>query len=170
MSNFQQDYIEQIFYVWFEGGRSVGNKLVSTIPTDNEGRKPSQTTIKDWVVLHGWVERADALDAEVSRSLDQLMIDKRRKMYEEAVQVANELTQKGRDFLNETGIKTDATAVRAIELGLSTKRTSVGASEAFAKISKMSDEEVAKELEKLLGKPSTNLDDIVEGTIDTESD
>jgi len=167
--NYSDEYIEKVFYLWYENGKTTGSGLIALLPQE-DGRTPSVFTIKDWVVTKGWMERADALDAELSRALDNKMIDKRIKMYEEQVEVADELLRRGREFLaNEGAIKTGAEALRAIDLGLATKRISVGASEAYEKISQMSDEDIDKELRKLLGKPKTNEDDIVEATV-TESD
>ncbi|KKQ34910.1 MAG: hypothetical protein US52_C0042G0006 [candidate division WS6 bacterium GW2011_GWA2_37_6] len=171
--NYSEDYVEQIFYIWYEHGKTTGSTFSALVPTSEDGRKPSSITIKDWMTTRGWIERADALDAEVARALDNTMIDKRKKMYEEQVEVADELLKLGRDFLKKNefgGLKTGAEALRAIDLGLATKRISVGAPEAYDKISKMSDEQIAKELRNLLGKPKVDEDDIIEATIsDTES-
>lgn len=168
-ASYSDEYIETVFYLWYENGKTTGSGLSALLPTE-DGRTPSLLTIKDWIATKGWMERADALDAEVARSLDSQMINKRIKMYEEQVEVADELLKRGRAFLaSEGAIKTGAEALRAIDLGLATKRISVGASEAYEKISQMSDEDIDKELRKLLGKPKTNEDDIVEATV-TESD
>lgn len=168
--NYSDEYIEKVFYLWYENGKTTGSGLISLLQAE-DGRTPSVFTIKDWVATKGWMERADALDAELSRALDGKMIDKRIKMYEEQVEIADELLKRGREFLaSEIGIRTGAEALRAIDLGLATKRVSVGASEAYEKISKMSDEDIAKELRNLLGKPKVDEDNIVDATItDTES-
>lgn len=156
---YTDEYIDNAFYLWYDNGRTVGSKLLSILP-EVDGRKPGILTVKDWVVSKGWIERADALDAEVSREKDRIMIDKRKKMYEEQVVIADELLAKGREFLKDGGIRTGAEALRAIDLGLATKRISVGASEAYEKISQMSDEDIAKELRKLIGKRPVDEDSI----------
>lgn len=170
-SEFTNDYAEIVFTNWYEGGRRVSNSLIESLPLDDLERKPSKITIIGWVKDRGWVERADALDAEVSRAADNAIIDKRRKMFEEQEAVADELLKLGLDFLRSTegagGIKSDATAVRAIDLALTTKRSVTGAAEAYVKISKMSDDQIEAELRKLLGKPAINPDDIIDA--DTES-
>lgn len=167
-TEYTNDYVELVFTKWYENGRTHGNEFINSLPPDTDGRTPSKFTIIDWVKTKGWVERADALDAELARALDTRMIDKRIKMYEEQVEVADELLKLGRDFLKEKelgGLKTGAEALRAIDLGLATKRISVGASEAYEKISKMSDEDISKELKKLLGSRAGN-GDILEGDVE----
>lgn len=169
-NNYSDEFVEQVFYIWYENGRTTGSKFSSLVPHDEDNRKPSSITVNDWITTRGWIERADALDAEIARALDTKMIDKRIKMYEEQVEVADELLREGRNFLQNKGITTDASALRAIDLALATKRISVGASEAYEKISKMGDEEITKELEKLLGQPKRNEDNIMDAVVvDTET-
>lgn len=169
---YTNDYIEKVFTLWYEGGKNQGNEFVYSLPEDTDGRKPSKFTIIDWVNTRGWKERADAIDAEVSRAADNVIISKRQKMFEEQERVADELLQKGMEFLrnveNGGGIKNDATAIRAIDLALNTKRLVTGAAEAYVKISKMSDGELEAEIKKLLGKPKADEDSIIDGTT-TES-
>ncbi len=171
---YTNEYIEKVFSLWYEGGRKNGNEFLYSLPPDVDGRTPSKFTIIDWTKTRGWVERADGLDAEISRAADNVIIDKRKKMFEEQEAVADEILKLGLDFLRNTkeggGIKNDATAIRAIDLALTTKRSVTGAAEAYVKISKMSDDQIEAELKKLLGKPKTDEDNIIEGTaFDTES-
>lgn len=164
-TEYPDSYMEMVFYAWYEGGKKVGNNFLNSLPASPGGRQPSKATVIDWINTKGWIERADALDAEASRALDSLMIDKRKKMYEEQVRVANELVEKGMEYLNEKGIQSDASALRAIDLGLATQRVSTGMAEAYIQISKMSDDQLDKELKKLLGGgkiDSVDADEIIE--------
>lgn len=165
---YTDEYIEKAFYLWYEGGRNQGNGFMHSLPKDKDGRKPSKFTIIDWVKTRGWIERADALDGEVTRALDAIVVDNavdiRKKMFEQQAQIADELIQKGLEFLNEKGITTDASALRAIDLGLATQRVATGVAEMYVKISKMSDEEIAKELKKLIGKSPKDDDSIIDAT------
>ena len=62
-------------------------------------------------------------------------------------------------------MENSASAIRAIDLGLTTERISTGLAEVYVKISKMSDEDLTKELKKLIGGNSSQ-----EETIDAEVD
>ena len=157
-TEYPEEYYEKVFYLWYKGGRKEGNAFINSLPPSHDGRKPSKFTVIDWKNTKGWVERADALDAEVSRAIDQDIVNERREMFKEQVVVANELVKLGRIYLNDekNGIKTDASAIRAIDLGLSTQRISTGMAEAYFKISKMTDNQLDNELKKLLGGKSDN--------------
>jgi hypothetical protein len=169
-SDYTDEYIDNIFYLWYENDKKAGSTLLSIIPKNDDGRKPAALTISGWIAERGWIERADVLDAELARKKDDIIINKRAEMFEKHVKIGAELIEKGLDFLKSSGVKTDASAIRAIDLGLETERISVGLADSYAKIAKMSDEDIQKELRKLLGKPPVNEDDILDGEItDTES-
>lgn len=160
-------YIDSVFYLWYEMGKKVGSGFLHALPATTEGKIVSRATIMGWLDNRGWRERADALDAEASRALDVLVIDRRKKMYEEQVRVADELVAKGMEFLNDKGIQTDASAIRAIDLGLATQRSAIGMAELHVKISKMSDEQMDKELQRLLGRKE---DDSVDAEVIEEEE
>ena len=155
MSDYTDEYIEKVFYAWYEGGRKQGNEFVNALPKC-AGQSPTKKTIQEWKNTNGWVERADALDAEVSVALDREVIERRKKMYEEQARVGDELVKQGMAFLTNEGIKNDASAIRAIDLGLSTQRISTGMAEAYLKISSMSDDQLTSSIQKLLGKTTTD--------------
>ena len=164
---FPDEYVETVFYLWYEGGRKEGTAFLNTIPVAPDGRTLKKPTLANWVRSRGWIERADALDAEASRSLDELVIERRKKMYEEQVRVADDLVKKGMEYLNEEGkgIQSDSAAIRAIDLGLTTQRISTGMAEAYVKISKMSDEQLTQTLQKLLGTSKVENEDMVDAEI-----
>lgn len=156
--HYTDQYIDQVFYLWYEGGKKLSNDLINLLPPSPDGNKPSKATVGSWIPDHGWEERADALDAEVSRSIEEKIIVKRTEMWERQAKLADELIDIGMDFLKDKGIKNDASAIRAIDLGMSTQRISTGMAEAMVRIGKMNDEQLTSELQKLLGKPAYDVD------------
>lgn len=154
---YDENYLEEIFYAWYEGGRSL-----SIVPKDKSGSSPSKKTIEMWARDNDWNQRADILDAQVSKALDEKVIQRRAVMFEEHVKLADQLIEKGMKFLNEEGITSDNSAIRAITLGIETQRVSVGVAEAFAKISAMSNEQLEKELLKLTGRDKAIDGEVVE--------
>lgn len=163
-AEYPEEYAERIFYLWYDGGRKLTNSFLNILPKSPDGRIPAKATLISWINTRGWTERADALDGEISLALDNEVIEKRKEMYRKQVEIADELVKKGMEFLNnkDNGIKTDASAIRAIDLGLSTQRVSTGMAESYAKISKMSDEQLNNELQKLIGGKKL---DIIDGDI-----
>lgn len=159
--HYTDQYIDQVFYLWYEGGKKLSNELINTLPPSTDGNKPSKATVGSWIPDHGWAERADALDAEVSRSIEEKIITKRTEMWERQAELAKELIDIGMNFLKDPekgGIKNDASAIRAIDLGMSTQRISTGMAEAMVRIGKMNDEQLTTELQKLLGRPTYDAD------------
>lgn len=168
MSNIEytEQYIEKVFYLWYDGGRKESNAFVNLLPKNEEGITPSKFTIIKWKSTRGWVERADALDAEASRAIDNTVIAERVEMYKKQKIVADQLINKGMKFLNEKGIQSDASAIRAIDLGFATQRVSTGIAEAYAKYAKMSDEQLSATLVKLLGKKD---DDVIDAIVEPDT-
>jgi hypothetical protein len=153
--DFTDQYKDLVFYAWYRGGKKQGDSFVHDLQEDENGRKPAKFTVIKWIASEGWIERADALDAEVSRKQDDAIINERMEMFRKQKEVSDELVEKGLHFLNSEGIKTDASAIRAIDLGLSTQRISTGMAEMYTKISTMPNEALTKELQRLLGKPTS---------------
>jgi hypothetical protein len=172
LADYSEKYIDQCFYTWFDGDRTVGNALIDKLPENEEGKKPGIFTVKRWVEEKGWVERADALDAEVSIQVEKSVIQKRVEMYEKHAKLADELITMGREFLQKQvdggGLKTENAALRAIELGFQTERVSVGVSDMVRKIGEMTPDQLDNELRKLLGQKQEN--EFIEGeTIESDT-
>jgi len=165
--DYPEEYIEQIFYLYYENSRKVGDVFISKIPDTSDGKKPRKETVLNWVKTRGWVERADALDAEASMKMDEKVIQRRMAMFKKHEEVGTELMEKGLEYLKENGISTDAAAIRAIDLGITTRVASTGMAEVFIKISKMPNDALNAELQKLLGKKEEIIDGDME-VIDEE--
>ncbi len=148
---YSEDYIDQVFYHWYENGKQTGAGLTARLQKDLNGRTPTDSTVNNWVVQYGWVERADKLDVEVSKVLDTEVIDRRVEMYKRHAEIGQDMVEMGIAFLKENGIKTDQAAIRAIDSGVEIQRVSVGLAEAWQKISTMSDDQLTKELARLSG-------------------
>jgi hypothetical protein len=167
-NTFTEEYINKTFYVWYDNDKRVTRVMIDTLPEDETGKRPAYTTVQAWVDRYGWVERADELDAKANNAMDNVAVEKRKKMYEQQEQVANELIEKGLAFLRETGIDSSNNAIRAIDLGLSTQRTVVGVVEQFAKISKMDDKKLLQELVGILN-PEKD-EEPIDGIVKEEDD
>lgn len=132
---------------------------MNSVPEDEHGRVPNRETIESWKKSLGWVERADSLDAEISRKYEEEIIHKRIRMYEEHAQVGNTLIEKGREFIKDHPIDDMGDALKAIDLGVEIQRTSVGQAEYGLRILQMTDDQLERELRKHLGTPPTKEED-----------
>jgi hypothetical protein len=151
-AHYTDDYIEQAFYVWYDSNKCGSHKLVNLLPKTEDGNSPARMVIERWIHEKGWIERADALDAEISRKLDDEVINKRMEMYKEHAEVGEMLIAKGKKYLEENGITQAPDAIRAITSGVDIRVASVGKAEAWQKISTMTNEQLDKELYRLTGK------------------
>lgn len=153
---YSDEYIEQVFYLWYKNNKMGGAKLISIIPENEKGMKPNPMTLSTWIKERGWMERADALDAEVSLTLDRDVISARKEMYRKNVEVAEELVAKGRAYILANPLDDSNAALRAIGLGVDILRSDVGKAEFAEKVALMSDTQITKELERLIGKTPQN--------------
>lgn len=148
--NYSDQYIENTFYLWHRGGRKISQKFANSLPEDEKGQRPTFKTIEKWRDRFGWIDRADKLDADISSALQEKVIDERIEMYEEHTALANTLIEKAKTFLAEHPIEEMKDALKAIELGIEIQRVSVGQAEFGRRLLSMSNEQLGKELNKLL--------------------
>lgn len=158
--HFSDSYREETFALWYEGGKKISDRFCNTLPEEH-GKRPTPKTVEKWRDNYGWLQRADIVDAELSSRLQTEIIDKRIRMYEEHSKIADELIKKGRDFLKNEALKDSSDAIRAIALGVEIEKASIGQAEVGRKLLTMTDEQLNKELEKLIGKPKA-LPDIID--------
>ena len=100
--------------------------------------------------------RADSLDAELSLALQEKVIDERIAMYEEHTQISNTLIEKAKAFLASTPISEMKDALKAIELAIEIQRVSIGQAEFGRRLLSMSNEQLSKELNKMLQPKTEN--------------
>lgn len=170
MSNtvYNDKYREACFYVWYDNGRphlksKNGTHVLKLMPPDEEGKKPGFPTISRWMNEDGWIQHADALDAEVSLKLDQDAIENRVKTLRELAENGRTLKQKGLDYLknNDDPFKENpSAAVRAIVAGSEMEFKYAGQADLLANVAGMSNKQLDKELARLLGRSEN---EIIEG-------
>lgn len=151
--NYTDQYIEQTFFLWHKGGRKISQRFANSLPEDEKGQRPSFKTIEKWRDSFGWIDRADALDAEISRALQDQVINERIEMYRKHEKVADKLLEIGRDFLETIDPKEIemSDALKAIAMAVELQRVTVGQVGMGQKILNMSSDQLNKELIKLLG-------------------
>lgn len=153
---YSDDYKEACFYAWYKDGRNKfskegGSYIQRIIPSTDNGRKPQSITVKKWYHELGWEQRADALDAELSKRLDEEAIAERAKLYTEIAEKGKELLQKGYDYIQENDFDTSASAVRAIGLGAEMIAKFGNAADILLAIHDMSNKQIMSEISKILG-------------------
>lgn len=167
--NYSDQYIEQTFFLWHRGGRKISNKFANSLPEDEKGQRPTFKTVEKWRDAFGWLARAESLDVELSNTLQKEFISERTRMYLEHTEVSTLLLEKGKEFLLEHPIEDMTDALKAISLGVEIARVSVGQAALGNKILTMSDDQLTKELDKLLA-PQRREDEFIDAeTIEEEN-
>lgn len=161
ISNYSDQYVETIFFMWYENGRKLTTALANSFPPSPSGDTPSIQTVQEWKRKYGWIERADALDADLSTRLQEEVIEKRIQMYEKHTKIADALIEKGEAYLMEHQLDSSSDAIKMIDLGIEIQRVSVGQVELGRKILTMTDSQLDRELLKLIGKPETPDDEFI---------
>lgn len=141
-AEYTKEYKEQCFAAWYAADCPRSRKLAIVLPKDELGSIPNDSTIRKW--MRGWRERAKKLDIQTTESLDALLIKKRVEMFERHAETGAEMVEMGMEYLDDKGIKSDASAIRSIKEGTDLERTSLGGSELWKSITTMSDSQLQK--------------------------
>lgn len=155
---FSDEYKENTFYAWYKSGRPGWEKVLRKLPPNESGRKPNLLTIRDWAHTEGWTERADALDAEISRQLDTEIIGVRIEQLKKMADLGEKIMQEGYSYIKEKGFDSAAAAVRAVGLGSDMMFKYAAAADYLAKIGSMSNKQLDKEIRRLLNKGDELID------------
>lgn len=147
---FSPTYVEDVFYFWYKNRQLGASWFNKNVPADENGRKASFSTLQNWIQDYHWMERAENLDVEAARKMDNLIIDERIKMFREHAEIGKEIKEMGIEFLRTKGLEKDASALRAIADGIQIERSSRGLADVLAKISTMGDDDIEREIRKLM--------------------
>lgn len=154
---YSDEYREACFFAWYRAGKpKLGMKTVlgTVIPTSEDGFKPNSVTLKKWREEYGWLERADVLDAQVSKVLENEAIQERIETLRQLAKDGKTLKEKGLDYIREHDRPFEdnpSAAVRAIVAGSEMEFRYAGQAAVLSTIGQMSNKQVESEIKKLLG-------------------
>ena len=150
---FPASYIEECFLIWYKHGRPAMTEILKFIPPEElSGDIPRYQTIGIWAKNFAWHERADVLDAEVSRLVEIQAINEKVAMLQRQAKLGEMLQDKGKEYFDTHVIDNDRTALGAIKTGVEIERNARGIPDALLKIAEMRDEELGDVVSKLLAK------------------
>src|SRR3972149_7397766 len=148
---YTEHYKTQCKCAWYAGGRpDKTSQIVQLIPSDEYGRTPEPNTILTWRDEYLWDAWADEMDAKAEQVVESELVNQRIIMLKKQASLGAEIQLKGLNHLREHSFDTSASAVSAIKLGIDVERTSRGISDRLIKLTKLSDEELTEETQKLL--------------------
>ena len=160
-------YKEACFFVWYQNRGKTKFHANDGFPPSDDGKIPSLTTVLKWRNGLGWIERADAMDGELSRTMEKDAIKMKAEAIKKLAKVAETIVDEGIEFIKKNKFDSSSAAVRAILGGAELMARFTGMGELMLSISKMSDSQVEKEFYHLLGK-NENEDGIVDAEIQAD--
>ena len=169
-AEYTKGYKEECFAAWYAAGQPRSNKMIDILPEDRHGRKPSASTVRLWQKGEdGWNARAKILNIKARKSLDIILIEKRVEMFERHAETGAQMADMGMEYLTASeggGIRSDASAIRAIKEGTDLERKSLGISEMLRGITSMKD----SQLMKVVGDFESENEDIIDAEFEEKDE
>ena len=150
---FTDGYKDTVFSIWYQAGKPNHMILYNMIPEEPiTGNRPAQSTLKHWVD-NDFRPRGHELDAEVKEQIESKMIAEKVRMLERHANLGVEMQNMAIQYLEDHKQEiTIPTATRLLVEGIRIERESRGIPEAIEAMAKNTDEELLRELEKIISK------------------
>lgn len=148
---FPSAYVDAVFYIWYKNGRPGKEELHNLIPPDEQGRKPHTNTLYAWMSQDSWVFRADELDTELAKRMEEKLITERMEMLNKHADYGVNMTHLGWEYLvtHKDEINPNS-AVRLVVEGIRIERDSRGLANLVEEVNSMSDDKLLAKLKKTL--------------------
>ena len=154
---YDEHYREELFWIWYKGGKIPVSKLYHIIPKDKYNEKPREFTLRKWA-KEGWKERADALDDEIKAQIGARAIKEKVEMLTRHAGIGEEIQNIGADYIRSNPEKLNINAaVRMIVEGVRIEQASRGIGTAFKQMVDMDDEELTNKIQGLLEKSTVEI-------------
>lgn len=148
---FTDDYKRECFYIWYNNGKPSIAMLKELIPfpETNYGRKPSNTTLQNWLV--DFKDQSEALDVGLEKTMNEAMLTSKIEMMLRHIKLGKEMQDIALNWLREhTEDLTAASVVRLLVAGRDIERESQGIPSALTKMSQLTEEQLYEEVKKAL--------------------
>jgi hypothetical protein len=150
---YSMDYVEKCFLLWYKLGRPSATELMKHVSADEaSGETVHYAMLTKWPTKFAWNERADVLDAEVSRQIEIQAINEKVEMLRRQADLGKMLQDAGAEYFDTHPIDSDRVALGAIKTGVEIERNARGIPDALLKIAELKDEELGDIVGKLLAK------------------
>lgn len=167
---FGKEYIEKCFLAWMAAGAPdrIGANL-DVFPLDESGRRPGIATLSDWSVKYDWRGRADLINAKAIEKVNAELVDDKATLLRQQYEDSKTVLKKALEYIVTDGFDSSASAVSAVFKANEEMRRAIGISEIIEKMSKMSNEELEREiLDKI--RRASEAGQIIDGDISGEED
>ena len=151
MTVINDNYKEEIFYLWYNSGKPSGARLSTMIPQDFESRYPdvsfpSIQTLRNWI-SDEFRGRGFDLDEEAKRQLDNLVIADKVVMLSRHAKLGEHMQEIAMNFIeSHVDDLSLPTSVRLLVEGVRIERDSRGLPDVLKKYHTMTDDELMEEV------------------------
>lgn len=152
-TEYSDQYKDDLFFIWYQANRPRGKTFSAILPRDEGGRVPNLSVVQRWMRDGGWQVRADEMDREVKKRLNDIAIEQKVKMHQRHAEIGAEIMEKGLEYLQGNSLQSAAEAARLIDLGQRMEQENTGGAQALGEVAKMTD----KKLIDLIAELSTQM-------------
>lgn len=143
VTRFSKTYKEGVFHAWWPNRITTPlSTIVASLPLSEDGTRPEVGAVRAWIARERWIERAEMLEAQVSKRLEKMALEGRVEMLNRHAQVGKELQEKALAYLQTTEIVRMSDAIKLVELGIDVERSSRGVGDAIVKMANSSSDEL----------------------------
>ena len=143
-NKFSPGYIGNLFTLWYTNGKPRFAKFRAMIPVDPlTNMTPQPTTVKTWMSSDEWLARADSLDREVEKVVQEKYVASTVEMFERHAELGREMQTIAFTWLKEHKDElTPGTAVRLLVDGIKTEQDTASIPDMIKKLKAMPNEKL----------------------------
>jgi len=148
-NQFPDDYQLEVFFTWYNTGKPNNKQLSELIKPDPvSGNKPSERTLKEWII-NRFTVRAIELDNAVAERIEQELVQQRVGMLERHAQLGMKMQDMGLEYLEDHGVGSARNAITLLVRGVEIEHEArIAPIDILSKLDKMSDEQLIEDLKK----------------------
>jgi len=153
---FPAEYVEDVFFVWYNSGKPGGNALRDIIqPVLGTTVRPTKNQLIQ-LIQTVFSQRATDLDAQAVNAMTEQVVGEKVAMLKRHSELGRKMQTMALEYLDAHADDLNPqTAARLLVDGVRIERESAGIPEAIEKMTAMSDTDLLNEVEKIIkGSPS----------------
>jgi hypothetical protein len=161
VKGYTEEYKNILFFAWYRA--NCPRDIDKIIVEDEYGRKADKNTVRSWMKKENWKFRAETLDREVKKKVEDAAIHEKVEMLKRQAEYGKKLQEQGFQYFDENGIEKETTALQMIKIGVEIERNTRGLPQALEKIARLDNIALVDMANKLLSQyDEEDIQEIVE--------
>lgn len=147
---YDENYKAEVFLIWWKYGKPTANKLWNIISEDASGNHPTVNTLIGWI-KDEFSSKAAELDNEFFSKIEAEAMQEKAEMLRRHTGLGTKMQDMAIEYLEEHKEElTINSATRLLIEGVRIERESRGIPDALDNLSEKTDDELLKELQKMM--------------------